>query len=684
MANPDLRKLLPHTYYAFLARFPQATPIQQAAAEPILAGLPVLLCSPTASGKTEAYAAPLLQRYYASLRKSLARVVIISPTRALVNDLARRLEAPLQRCQLELERRTGDFTTVLEDHRADVVVTTPESLDSMLCRHPQWLGMVTGVVLDELHVLADSPRGTQLACLLERLDRVVKASGGNAPQRIAASATPSWADDLAALYLGSNAVIIREGRSRKLEATMAPLLVPSDLVKALPANVRKVLAFMPGRSDTESYASALTGLPPFHRNVFVHHASLSRPERQRVEKAYLQAPSALVLATPTLEVGVDVGDVDMVALVGTPPDVSSMLQRAGRGNRRSPIARVLCLYRSESERLRFVHLAERASQGELLEPRPLIYGSVLVQQAFSLVYQNRKRVLQAGAFWQRLPALLRERYSQEQIGELLSHLAERGWLRSALGETFSPTDKLELIFQRGTFHGNLDETSSRDEVEVIEAETGRSLGKVRRNEDGGVPDSVALGGRVRNLRSSVKDGQIRAETGSGSAESKFSRGSAPPLSRTMCEDLAVQLNLHEQGWPIVAQGDRWYLGHFGGTRWGKFLKVLARRDSGGKKAHKTKSNAFVLELEGGSIETQRWDIQRLRGLIEAAPVQLAQAMGCGPWSRELPHDWLERELEEVLELEAFALAIATSTPRADLTEIIRQFSSTPEAVADKE
>jgi ATP-dependent Lhr-like helicase len=676
--KPDLRKLMPHTYYAFLARFPQATPIQQAAAGPIMEGKPVLLCSPTASGKTEAYAAPLLQRYYAALRKGLARVLIISPTRALVNDLSRRLEAPMTRCQLELERRTGDFTTVLEDHRAEVVVTTPESLDSMLCRHPAWLGMVSAVVLDELHVVADSPRGTQLACLLERLDRVVTASGNAKPQRVAASATASWAEQLAEQYLGPEAVIIRQGQSRTLEAEYAPLALPGDLIKALPPRARKVLAFLPGRADTESYAGLLNGLPPFHRNVFVHHASLSRPERQRVEKAYLQAPSALVLATPTLEVGVDVGDVDLVALVGTPPDVSSLLQRAGRGNRRSAVARVLCLYRSEGEKLRFEHLVARAQEGKLLEPPPELYGSVLVQQSFSLVYQNRKRVLQAGAFWQRLPTQLQRRYSEDKVGELLAHLAERGWLRSSMGDTYSPTDKLENLFQRGLFHGNLDETKASDEVEVVEAETGRSLGKVRREQDGSVPESVNLGGRVRNLRSSVKDGQIRAETGTGQAESRFSRGSAPPLSRTMCEDLAVFLNLHDnevRQWPIAAVADRWYLGHFGGTRWGKLLKNLVRRDSAGKKASKIHANPFILELQGGFVECQRWDLPRLRDLLESAPVQLAGAVGCGPWSRELPTDWLERELEEVLQLADFAKLIASAEPSAEKLEVLRLFSS---------
>ncbi|MCA9796146.1 MAG: DEAD/DEAH box helicase, partial [Candidatus Eremiobacteraeota bacterium] len=407
----ELRRQLNRTWYAFLAHHPHPRPIQVRAAAPILEGRPVLLASATASGKTEAYAAPLVERWFERCARGEPKILIVGPTRALVNDLARRLEGPLRRCGIGLLRRTGDHPNDLTAEAAGVIVTTPESLDSVLSRHPRWLGSTGSVVLDELHVLQGTPRGDQLLCLLERLERVVVALGGPAPQRIAATATAANPEEVAARYLGQGAVVLCEESQRDFDLHLADCTSPAEMLKSLAERcralgARKVLCFMPSRQEAEIYGAKLLGRPPFQTRVFVHHGSLSRQERERVEKAFLKAPSALCLATNTLELGIDIGDVDMVALFGAPPEVSSFLQRIGRGNRRGGRCQVLGLCRHPGEHQRMAHLGECAAEGRLYVDPDRPFRSVAVQQIFSLLFQNPRRQIALAPLVERLPAWL--------------------------------------------------------------------------------------------------------------------------------------------------------------------------------------------------------------------------------------------------------------------------------------
>ena len=153
---------LTRSWDAFFARFGRLTNVQRAAIPDILGGRSVLVSAPTAAGKTEAACAPLMERM---LRlPGDWRVIYVSPTRALVNDLFERLRNPLERLNVRLARRTGEYRSGAEE--AQVLLTTPESLDSMLCRGRieggHLLAASAAVVLDEIHLLASSARGEQV------------------------------------------------------------------------------------------------------------------------------------------------------------------------------------------------------------------------------------------------------------------------------------------------------------------------------------------------------------------------------------------------------------------------------------------------------------------------------------------------------------------------------------------
>lgn len=641
----DLRACLPRTWYAFLARHHRPRPIQILAAAPVLEGRPVLLASATASGKTEAYAAPLTERWLDDMKSGTLRVVVVSPTRALVNDLARRLELPLRRCGVRLQRRTGDHPEPLAGATCGILLTTPESLDSLLARHARCLGPVRAVVLDELHVLEGTARGDQLRILLERLDRVVRALGGTGLQRLAATATVGRAARVARCFLGPEAVLAEVEASRDLDLQVQPMRSREDLRQALLEGcarwaARKVLAFVPSRAEAEDLAAWLVGQAPFGSAVHVHHGSLSRQERERVEQSLLRSPAALCLATPTLEVGIDVGDVDLVVLVGPPPDVTSFLQRIGRGNRRSGACQVLGLARSVGETVRFGHLAECARSGRLLTPERPFRCSVLVQQAFSLVFQNPGRFVTAAALLGRLPGDLAERFGTEGCQELLVHLCDQEWLVSGPGDRFLPSSKLVRLFERGRVHHNLDvEGSDQDRVEVVDEQTGRVLGHVQRDAEGNLPQEVSLGGRRRRI---VADHgrQIRARAaGQGRAEFR-SRGSAE-ISGELAADLSRHLGVPADALPTARHGRHLVVGHFLGSARARLLRE-ALRDFAGAGAG---SGPFVAWLPLDAGWPERLDAAVLRRFLARRSQGLARALGAGPWAGALPREWLLRDLE---------------------------------------
>lgn len=642
----DLRALLPRTWYAFLARHPRPRPIQVEAAPPILAGKPVLLASATASGKTEAYAAPLTELWFDDMRAGKLRVLVVSPTRALVNDLSRRLEHPLGRCGVALQRRTGDHPEPLAGSGAGVVITTPESLDSLLSRHARHLGDVRAVVLDELHVLEGTARGDQLRLLLERLERVVKALGGPVVQRLAATATLGRADEVAREFLGADAVLARVDAPRELEVDVRLLRSMAELHPAVvdachAFGSRKVLAFVPSRADAEDLAGALAGQPPFHSAVMVHHGSLSRQERERVEKAFLQAPAALCFATPTLEVGIDIGDVDLVALLGPPADVTSFLQRIGRGNRRTALCRVLGLARSEGEEARFRHLAECARSGRLLTPHRPFRSSVLVQQVFSLIFQNPHRFVSAEALAARLPADLEARFGAYRCEELLLHLSDEGWLTGLAAGRFGPSERLLRLFERGKMHHNLDPEGD-DKVEVVDEQTGRVVGHVQRDAEGRLPDEVSLGGRRRKLVADHgRQIRMRSSAGgdaSGKAEFK-SRGSAE-VSGPLAADFGRHVGVREGVMPTCRFGDVLVVGHFLGSAQGRLLRE-ALADSVGAGSGAGPFVAWLpWEAEWPVVTEEGW-----RKILARKSRKLAKSLNAGPWASALPREWLQEDLE---------------------------------------
>lgn len=703
----DLRRLLDRTWYAFLGRFPRPTPIQEAGIPAILAGEPVLLAAATATGKTEAYAAPLLERLIRE-KWDAPGLLIVSPTRALTNDLYRRLEAPLATLGVPLARRTGDHAEWDDKKPGAVVVTTPESLDSLLARRPDALRPVRAIVLDELHVLDGTARGDQLAILVTRLEQVVlrtlaseaaRGRGGVpiALQRVAATATVSDAAAVARRYLGPGARVVQTGERRQIEADILDAWDPGEvaghlvrLAREAGRRTRKILVFANSRADAESLAGACRNRAPFGQDVFVHHASLSKPERERVEKRFLDAPTALCLATSTLELGIDIGDIDCVGLFGPPSDVASFLQRTGRGNRRAwDRTRVACFCRDAGQRVRFEHLLEKARSGDLghasLGPSmgELFRPSVLVQQAFSLVFQNRQRFVDADSFAKRLPAWLREAYPAGRLEELLAHLAAREWLRPLAGGRYGADDRLERAFQRGTMHSNIG--GEAPGIEVIDEATERVVGYLPASDEGGRGrrsgaassrlgdgQEILLGGQRRTVRR-VGQGKVRVASSGTQGTAEFKGKGSPAISLDLARSLAAHLGIGERTLVVVnlepglpdaleallpgpRPAGRFVLAHFLGSAWGRIFTECLQSMAPGTTAA---GNAFVTVVSPQVPEDLHFPESLVLGEIGRHRRALSAALGDGPLGPQLPEGWWVAWLQESLDVPRFLSFIDT-------------------------
>ncbi|MBZ0278462.1 MAG: DEAD/DEAH box helicase, partial [Anaerolineae bacterium] len=160
------------TWGAFFGRYGNFTAIQTAAIPLILDGKNVVLCSETASGKTDAVLAPLIECHLPPVRPPGLKILYLLPTRALINDLFARLAVPLDTLRVSHAVKTRDLDTFDPRHPADVLLTTPESLDSLLASEAKALVNVRAVIIDELHIFDGTVRGDQLRVVLNRLRQV--------------------------------------------------------------------------------------------------------------------------------------------------------------------------------------------------------------------------------------------------------------------------------------------------------------------------------------------------------------------------------------------------------------------------------------------------------------------------------------------------------------------------------
>jgi ATP-dependent helicase Lhr and Lhr-like helicase len=390
----DAARLDPSVGRAFYGAFKEGLrQAQQEAVAPVSSGDDVVVLAGTGSGKTEAVMAPLVSRWRDPLVDSATPVILyVAPTRALVNDIYRRLEPPLERLGITLGVRHGERNDLLRVHKPAILVTTPESLDVMLCKVGAVLSGVRAVIVDEAHLLYNTQRGMQLAILLRRLERQTR----HPLQVVAMSATVADPSALWAFFRPLHVPTVVHSRGRRPIVRQIRLgWGPAELADALstlrdsnPGGL-KVLAFTDSRADCDRLATALREGSGYGEAVFAHHSSLSKAERQRTEAEFQRLRAAVCVATSTLELGIDIGDIELIVLYGRARGWESFLQRVGRGNRRSDTVTVMCVvpegFADEvPSALGYQALLHQVEQERLEASQPLALFGAACQQLISI------------------------------------------------------------------------------------------------------------------------------------------------------------------------------------------------------------------------------------------------------------------------------------------------------------
>ena len=436
----------------FEGAFEAPTEVQEKGWRAVAGGHHTLMTAPTGSGKT------LAAFFYALDRLSTAkaaeagvRVLYISPLKALAVDVERNLRAPLQgirrqSAQMGLEPpdiavaiRSGDTPSQdrrqIERHPPDILITTPESLFLLLTSAARRiLTSVETVIVDEIHSVASTKRGAHLALSLERLSALTAKD----PQRIGLSATQRPLEEVGKFLAGSSreVAIVDAGRRKTLEITVevpvedmgdlernaAPMVTDEMLPRKsiwpaihprlleLIQRHRSTIVFVNSRRLAERLATRLNELAE-EDLVKAHHGSIAKEQRQQIEDALKAGKLRGIVATSSLELGIDMGAVDLVIQVEAPPSVAAGMQRIGRsGHSVNEISRGTIFPKYRGDLLESAAVVEGMLAGDIETTRVLKNPiDVLAQHIVSMTALDEWAVAD-------LKALVRRTYNFESLG----------------------------------------------------------------------------------------------------------------------------------------------------------------------------------------------------------------------------------------------------------------------------
>ena len=443
----------------FRRRFPEGPTTPQRDGWPhIAAGEDTLIAAPTGSGKTLAGFLVCINRLYRAHEageaiEDIARVVYVSPLKALAVDIAENLQRPLEEIaevanelgldapDIRVAVRTGDTTSAerarMTRKPPSFVVTTPESLYLLItsAKGREALRTVDTVIIDEIHAVARDKRGSHLALTLERLEALCERR----PSRVGLSATQRPIESIARLLVGDRPppAVVDAGHQRgldlaielpdgELEAVTSAEQI-SDVLDRIAAHVeqhRTTLVFVNTRRLAERFAHQL-GERLGDAVVAAHHGSLSKDRRHRVETRLRAGDLKALVATASLELGIDIGPVELVCQIGSPRSIATFLQRVGRSNHSRagvPKGRLYPLTRDELVECAALLGAVRAGRLDAIE-LPRLPLDILAQQMVAEIGAQQWRTDDLYRLMQR--AAPYTELTREQFDEVLD-LVSRG------------------------------------------------------------------------------------------------------------------------------------------------------------------------------------------------------------------------------------------------------------------
>jgi len=501
MPEKSLQQMMPDAWPVFFHRR-GPRPLQAEAMPVILHGKSILLSGPTASGKTEAAVTPLFQRHISFHRRKLS-VIYIAPTKALVNDLFYRLDQYLGIKSKNFVRRyTGDHHEFSVPEDAFVLLVTPEALDSLQLMNPEKLTSVRAVVIDEIHLLHGNARGQQLRHVLSRIEQNCHPPmhPRDCFQRIGMTATLQDIDNVGKLWLGDDFASITRGEARQIETTFLQVKIDRSEQKANCAagsiadwlsktGTRKILVFGNSRNSTHALAASLyKGLRDSRWPVHWHSGILSKVERERVEEAMKGDCFGVCVATSTLEVGIDIGDIDAVILIEPPITVGAFLQRIGRGNRKTDKCQVVMISSSDQEKRLFLALHHCAVSGVLDDVHEYDRQSVRFQQVLSFAWR--------GVVKDSSPLTMQnltERVCDNNHRKVALDMLSTGVLQD-VGAALIPSDNLMEQCERRNIHSTI---ASNGKTQMMDITSGEVLISASGHHSG--KGTIFVGGKIKKV-----------------------------------------------------------------------------------------------------------------------------------------------------------------------------------------
>ncbi|MBL8134176.1 MAG: DEAD/DEAH box helicase [Anaerolineae bacterium] len=663
MNASELKSRLPRTWGAFFGRYGNFTPIQNAAIPMLLAGENVVLCAATASGKTEAALAPMIEQHLLPVRNAGLRLLYLLPTRALINDLAARLAAPLEVLRLSLAIKTRDLDTFDPKHPANVLLTTPESLDSLLASEARALIQVRAIVIDELHGFDGTVRGDQLRVLLNRLRqvRIHAARTGDASeaaiQYAALSATLPQPDEVAARYFPTARILqIPSRRTIHLETVALSPDSPDALLDSLDTfrqrGWRKAIAFCNTRAEVEAYAAAVRAAgSPFGDAVYVHYSNLERERRREIEVQFAHAEAALCFASSTLELGIDIGSIDVVFLIGAPGNAAAFSQRIGRANRRQAFTRGICFYRTPLESLLFDTLLHAPDSLGAAAFRP----STAIQQIFSLLRQSPTGAVRLKPLSDLFDGML----SAADLEAILGQLQASGYLNAGRAGEWRPGERLNRLVDLQalenaplSLYSNI-QTDGATKIKIRDQHTQRVVASVDRQWLD--RDVLTLEGRPLNVEWVDDEALwVSAYRGEQPAHSLYFRSARQVLSCDLAQQLPAQLGLNAGEAPLVPLENGWLWFHWLGDVYGRALLDLLRSVL---PAEETPQPGLCVFLSEEPHSLPAWTTTQITRYLSDQYRGYEQWLALGAYQRFLPLELRRRAVVDQFDAPRFVGAI---------------------------
>ena len=411
ISNPQLESGLITKFHSL--GFENLTDIQKKAVPIIFQKIDSLVVAPTGSGKTESSVIPIFTRLSKSKKPGKIKALYITPLRALNRDVFRRIIKYAENEGLSIQIRHGDTTQSIRkkitDSPPDILITTPETIVILLTQQKmlQSLSELEWVVIDEIHELLGNERGAQLSLSLERLQLNSKSE----ITRIGLSATVGNLNECAKFVVGTKrkCKIIRDTSIRKYDVDVKYIDgTISDVADFIIDYVSKnypnspVLLFTNTRGESEFLASILREKST--SRIELHHGSLSQEVREETEETLRQGKAGIIVCTSSLELGLDIGSVELVIHYGSPRQVSKLIQRIGRSRHsRDSSAKGLIITNNPDDEFEAYAILDRVKEKSIEEQKihngsldvlahhlvglSMQLNSVPVEQAFQLVKQ---------------------------------------------------------------------------------------------------------------------------------------------------------------------------------------------------------------------------------------------------------------------------------------------------------